>query len=421
MAPTVMTRATAAPSSRDLAFPTPTTSVAFAPTTGDLAFVRQGSLWIANTTAGEASLIVPNPYAEEGWNSVAAAPVWHPDGRHLAYLSIYAEDLAAGETADRGYITWVDLEAGRAWRRRDVQVALDGGLAWDVSAPRLVFVSCETDLDGPRAGPVPTTPQGRLYYGFAGDSGLYQIEAPQGPPELLINEQHPSRAYTGPLQFTSSGNIRYVDISNRGVLTIAQFEAATATTEILAILQLDATQRPYSIPTLDLPATSQYLALIMAPLPAIEPWHGLYRLDESGTSPQRLSDAKYSCGLEAGTWEQTVALGCGGGYSDVSPLLLCNVVSGYCQNVMPDILDQIVALTTPAGVQLAALNALKVMPVYWSAEGCLHITVIPYAAGQSWSGRGSLMRFCPVTQELQRVLRDASLSSFRAYIAPLAH
>jgi hypothetical protein len=255
--------------------------------------------------------------------------------------------MAAGEATDWGYLTWVDLEAGRAWHRRDVQVALDGGLTWDASATRLVFVSREADLDGPRAGAVPAAPEDRVYYGFAEDSGLYQLAAPQGQPELLTDEQRPDHAYTGPLQLTSPGHIRFIDISNRGVLTIAQFEAATATTETLAILQLGATQRPYRVPTLDLPATAHYLALIMAQLPAIEPWHGLYHLAGSDTSPQQLSDTQYACGLEAGIWEQTVALGCGGSYSDLSPLLLCNIASGHCDNVMPDILDELVALTIP--------------------------------------------------------------------------
>jgi hypothetical protein len=90
--------------------------------------------------------------------------------------------------------------------------------------------------------------------------------------------------------------------------------------------------------------------------------------------------------------------------------MLCDVTSGQCEHILGDIVDHILASTV--GVKLETLNALKVMPVHWSAEGCLYITAIPYAAGQSWSGGGHRLHFCPATGDVQAILSDATLASF---------
>ena len=150
------------------------------------------------------------------------------------------------------------------------------------------------------------------------------------------------------------------------------------------------------------------MLLYLISVPGLERWHGLYSLDDGATVPQRISNIDYGCGLHAAVWDGKIALGCSGG--DGSPLQICNVTSGDCDNITPDLVDRILALTVPKG---AGLNALKVAPVHWSQDGQLYITATPHAVSQSWSGRGHLLLLDPATKDLQPILRNADLISFR--------
>ena len=374
----------------------------FTPIMGDMAYVRQGSLWVRNSTTGEERLVVPNPHATQAYNPIAAPPVWHNKGQWLAYLAYYPQDLVARQVTDRGYLNFVDLDKGIVWHRSDLQVALQGAITWDTDLAVVYVVGNATHP------PVPQPlPDGHIHYPFEGYSGIFSVAVPDGQPKVLLSESIADDAYVGPVQFSAPAALRYVRVSGNGLINIDQLDLASMITKTLANSRVDAVKVPFGIPTLYLPDQGRLFYLISAPIPGLEEWHGLYSVSPATGDEHRISTLDYGCGLEAGIWEDKIALGCGGAESIY--LVLCDIGTEECENVMSTLRDDLLSLIVPEG---QVVNSLKIRPVAWLDNGDLYIIAVAYAAGETWSGQGHLLRFDRLAGDFELLLSDVDFVSF---------
>lgn len=388
--------------------PAPPDAARFTPVTGDVAFVRRGSLWIADLDSGEEQMIVPNPHAEQGWHTIVGDPVWHPGGRWLAYLSYYGEDLAARQATDRAYVTFVDLEEGFVRRRLDLQASVHGGLVWDDRHPMLTFVGADADAHAlSRSGD--ESMSGRLvYHPFEASSHLLQVTAPDGDPQSLLQEKASDEAYTGPVASVDSDRYRYVHLYRDGTIEIKELDARSGLTETVASLSFHAVNQPYSVPTLALSNHPAILVLVDGPVTgaAMED-EGLYSVAPGTDEAEHIVRLSDGCGLTAGSWQGQVALGCGA--AKTTPLLVCDVEAGSCDDLALTLLDDVEGLIVPEDVPL---NAVKLRPIQWSQEGDLTIVATAYAAGQPWSGDGHLLRIDVGAGTVSLVLERADTVAF---------
>ena len=373
----------------------------FTPISADMAYVRQGSLWLKNSMTNAEQLIISNTTLVH--NVIATAPIWHNNGKWIAYIAYYAEDMVTDQATDRGYLNFVDLEKGRVWHRPDLQVALRGSFAWDLEQLWGYFVG---NVDFSVDRPLSSNEQSH-YYSFSGRSGIFKVAVPDGGSERLLSENMANGAYTGPIQFATLSDLCYARISSNGLIHIELLNLSSMITTTLGSSTVDAVKVPFAIPTVYLSDQKRVFYLISAPIPDLEIWHGLYSMRGPAGKNHRILELDYSCGLEAGIWQGKIALGCGG--AENVTFLICDIDTEICEDVIAVIQDSLLAQIVP---EATSLNSLKITPVTWLDSGTLYFIATPYAAGAAWSGNGFLLKYDLHTKNIELLMNNVDYVSF---------
>ncbi len=338
----------------------------------DVVFFRTDGLWHYDSAlAQERQLITDTSEFEK---RVPGSLTWSPDAEHVAYLTYGEEDEGSGQWAN---VTVVELATGATAQLTAAPIFIPGGLAWSLTGTELYAI-------------------GALESGEETEWGLYAFSlTPETAPEVLLTERRSGAGLSGPLQVTQEGHVRYVHFEPREI-AIRQLDPSQGMPETVALIPGTSTF-PFAVPHQTLPDDAGVLYLLSTMRTGWEARLGLHHI--AGEQSKKLLALEEGCGLEIGLGQgQRVALGCGAAES--SPLVICKVPNGSCQQLHTPLRESLLPLLNPEDLPF---SAIKFTPTAWRAEQ-LYFTAL--LRGPNVSGLGGLFLYDVQTNAVIPLLLD---------------